>query len=104
MTVSLSWASPLAVLERDDPPGGYLVLSPEMESPIALTGTAGEIWAVFREPVTVRDAIEHIAAEFELSPADIENDVHAFVNDLTQIGLLITRPLQTQEKTTSPES
>jgi len=55
----------------------------------ALGGTAQRIWECLAEPLTVRQIVDRLAAEYDIDAAECEAEVIAFVRELAENGLAV---------------
>jgi hypothetical protein len=67
---------------------GLLLLSPGGQGVISLSGAGPEIWTLLRDPHTVEELVASLAARFDVSPAEIEEDVRTALESLQQADVV----------------
>ena len=86
-----------SVLIRDssqvfsDVDGEIIMLNVENSEYYNLPGSAGLIWNYLAKPITLKELVEHLTAEYEVSFEDCLSDVQSFlqkliIKDLVQIA------------------
>src|SRR5262245_44220502 len=57
-----------------------------------LNDVAGRVWELLREPTTIAEVSERIAAEYDVEPDECLDDLRAFGSTLADEGLIVTLP------------
>jgi Coenzyme PQQ synthesis protein D (PqqD) len=70
-------------------PEGAMILNIASDQMITLNSMGGYVWARLQEGKSVEEIISNLAKETGHDPAVITNDVHEFVEQLTQRHLVI---------------
>jgi hypothetical protein len=67
---------------------GMVVLDPEQGEFLELSATAGRIWSLLEEPITIPLLCQRIIALFDIDLDSCRGDVAAFVAQLADRGLI----------------
>jgi hypothetical protein len=80
-------AEDIAVVERED---RVVVLNLDdlASPPVVLEGTAATIWRLLDQADTEATLVAAVAEAFDLVPATVREDVHAFLRHLNDLGLV----------------
>jgi PqqD family protein of HPr-rel-A system len=68
--------------------GEMIVLDAERGDFLQLNKTAARIWALLGEPLTFGALCARLADQFAVDPAACRDDVRAFIDELSQRGLV----------------
>ena len=68
--------------------GEAIILTPQDSKIRNLNETGSRIWELLAEKLTVGDIIRHIHAEFDVSEAQAQSDVMAFLEQMMAKGLV----------------
>lgn len=88
MTSSTAYGIAPGVGHVDAEERAYVARLPEGPA-LVLADSAAVIWAEAREGGTLEEIVRRVADVFGLGPADIEEDVAAFVEQLLALGLIV---------------
>jgi hypothetical protein len=77
----------IAVVEHDD---RVVVLNLDDlgSAPVVLEGTAAVIWRLLDQADTEATLVAAVAEAFDIVPANVREDVHAFLRHLNDLGLV----------------
>jgi hypothetical protein len=92
MPAGYAVASTTAVVDaRHDEAAGPLVYVARLPSGplLVLEGTAALIWRAVEADT---DVVVSVARETGADPADIRSDVHSFLDELVQLGVVVVAP------------
>jgi len=67
---------------------GLVVLPPERDACLAVSGAAGLLWELLAEPVDADGLVERMAAETGADPAAVEDQVRMGLQVLAEAGAL----------------
>ena len=77
--------------------GQVVVTSIEKGNYIGLEGTGNRIWTLLADPVRIGCLCDQLLDEFDVSPAQCEEDVLAFLEKLRENGLVEIRDSNTAQ-------
>ncbi|MEQ1352636.1 MAG: PqqD family protein [Candidatus Acidiferrum sp.] len=62
----------------------------DMEAVYTFNELGGQLWRLLEESRATQDLVDWVIQHFDVSPGAAAADVHAFLNDLMEIGLIQT--------------
>jgi hypothetical protein len=69
-----------------------MMMSPDSVAYLSLSGSGGRIWELLEQPRTLASLCEALAAEYAVEPAEIRQQVEAFVERLQVQHAIELRP------------
>lgn len=67
-----------------------VLLSPNSDQPVILSGTSTALWAILDGVSTTPELIERVAESYSADPSEVSSDVEQFVESLIGQGLLVS--------------
>lgn len=65
-----------------------VAMPPQESEPLALDGTAAAIWHLLARPRALDDLVANLAALYEHDPSALAADLHPFLEDLEERGMV----------------
>lgn len=75
-------------VETEQIDGEWIIFDTVKQSVTKLNALGGLIWSIIPEHQTTEELISYIKSEYKVEEDIVSTDVHSFVNELIQVGLL----------------